>query len=369
MGMPSSDQSRDSSSKPTLDVGLVMAPGTVSLARDTFDADVRQALEARFPQVGWNVVTQADRLTEPPVTALDLMEAGRDRMLDENWDLVLVITDLPLRDERRTVKTQFSVVHSVGLIVAPALGVVHIADKITSSAVTLIAEILDFDTDDDGEDIVRRARERAEDVPVSEDENSAQFAARVLGGNVGVLMGLVKANRPLTFALRLSQLIAVTAAAGVLMLITPDIWVLAANYGVGRLTLMTVIAIVSVTASLIVGAKLWERPRRKAEREQVMLFNVATMLTVCLGVMTFYLAVFVLALAGSFLLLEGHSFEQLSSEHLSFGKILSIAWMTTSLATIGGAVGAGLEEDDVIRTAAYTQEPEEETGEAEVAAH
>ena len=33
--------------------------------------------------------------------------------------------------------------------------------------------------------------------------------------------------------------------------------------------------------------------------------------------------------------------------------------MTASLATLGGAVGAGLEEDDIIRAAAYTREPDE----------
>ena len=33
--------------------------------------------------------------------------------------------------------------------------------------------------------------------------------------------------------------------------------------------------------------------------------------------------------------------------------------MTASLATLGGAVGAGLEEDDITRAAAYTRESDE----------
>ena len=126
-----------------------------------------------------------------------------------------------------------------------------------------------------------------------------------------------------------------------------------------RLGLLSVIAVVAVAVSLIVGAKLWERPRRQAEREQVMLFNVATALTMTIGVSVFYLAVFLLALAAAFLLLDGHSFQQLSDQSWSIGKIVESAWMTASLATLGGAVGAGLEEDDIIRAAAYTREPDE----------
>ena len=223
-----------------------------------------------------------------------------------------------------------------------------------------VEEILDFDDDDSVDDLLRRARQRSEDIEEHAGENSAQFAARVLGGNVGVLLGLVRNNRPLTLALRLTQLIAVTAAAGALMLITPDIWVLASNSGPFRLGLLSLIAIAAVTASLIVGARLWEKPRRRGEREQVTLFNVATVLTMTIGVTVFYLAVFLLALAAAFLLLNGGSFKQLSDQDWNVGRIFEIAWMTASLATLGGAVGAGLEEDDIIRAAAYTRDSDED---------
>ncbi|WP_227484870.1 hypothetical protein [Dermacoccus barathri] len=344
--------------RPRLDVGVIVSPSVKSVTRESVGADLDAELSQRYAQIDWNVVVVADRLEEPPVMPLDLMESARDRMLDEDWDLVLVLTDFPLKDGRRVVKTQLSPVHGVGLVVVPALGVVQVPTRVRKACLTLVEEILDFDDDDSVDDILRRARQRSEDIEAHAGENPAQFAARVLGGNVGVLLGLVRANRPLTLALRLTQLIAVTAAAGALMLITPDIWVLASNYGPGRLGLLSLIAVAAVTASLIVGARLWEKPRRRAEREQVTLFNVATVLTMTIGVTVFYLAVFLLALAAAFLLLDGGSFKQLSDQEWSVGRIVDIAWMTASLATLGGAVGAGLEEDDIIRAAAYTREPE-----------
>lgn len=356
---PSAPAATDTIDRPQLDVGVVVAPGLPNFQPDVVAADISSELAQKYDQVLWNVVAVEDRLEEPGVSSLDLMETARDRMLDEDWDLVLVLTDLPLKNGRSVIQTQLSPVHSVGLVVIPALGAVQVRAKVRKACLRLVEEILDFDDDDSGEDIVRRARQRSDDVELRSDENSMQFAARVLGGNIGVLLGLVRANRPLTFALRLSQLIAVTAAAGAIMLITPDIWVMASNYGPWRLSALTVIAIVSVTISLIVGAKLWEKPRRKAEREQVTLFNVATALTVGIGVSVFYLAVFLLALAAAFLLLDGHSFMQLSEQHWSVGKVADISWMTASLAVVGGAVGAGLEEDDIIRSATYMREPGE----------
>lgn len=340
---------------PVLDVGLLVAPGVAAVVGESVGVDVAADLERRYPGIGWNVVVAHERLAEPPVTPLDLMETARDRMLEAGWDVVLVVTDLPLKDGRRVVQTQLSPVHGVGLLVVPALGLGRVAPQVRATCVRLVEELLDFDDDDTPDDVVRRARQRADDVELRDGESPVQFAARVLGGNLGVLVGLVRANRPLTLALRLTQLIAVTAAAGALMLITPDIWVLAVNYGPVRLVALSLIAVAAVTVSLILGAKLWERPRRRAEREQVMLFNLATVLTMTIGVTVFYLAVFVLALAAAFVLLDGRSFAQLSSQSWSVGKIVEIAWMTASLATVGGAVGAGLEEDDIIRAAAYTR--------------
>lgn len=232
----------DPSDRPVLDVGLVVSPAALTSA--TLASDVTAALAAQYPQVEWNLVVVEDRLAEPPVTPLDLIETARDRMLDENWDLVLVLTDLPLKDGRRVVQTQLSPVHGVGLVVVPALGVGQVATKVRAACVRLVEELLHFDGDDTSDDIDRRARQRAEDVEGRDDENPVQFAARVLGGNVGVL-------------------------------------------------------------------------------------------------------------------LDGHSFQQLSDQSWSIGKIVESAWMTASLATLGGAVGAGLEEDDITRAAAYTRESDE----------
>lgn len=122
--------------RPRLDVGVIVSPSVKSVTRESVGADLGAELSQRYAQIDWNVVVVADRLEEPPVMPLDLMESARDRMLDEDWDLVLVLTDFPLKDGRRVVKTQLSPVHGVGLVVVPALGVVQVPTRVRKACLT-----------------------------------------------------------------------------------------------------------------------------------------------------------------------------------------------------------------------------------------
>src|SRR3712207_6956379 len=64
----------------------------------------------------------------------DVCSSDLDRMLDEDWDLVVVLTDAPLKDGRNPVLTQLSPVHGVGLVAVPALGAVRVPQKVRSEA-------------------------------------------------------------------------------------------------------------------------------------------------------------------------------------------------------------------------------------------
>ena len=59
-------------------------------------------------------------------------------------------------------------------------------------------------------------------------EHGVGFVARVITGNIWLLLGMLRANRPWRLALRLMRVLAVAFAAGVFALVTSDIWRLVA---------------------------------------------------------------------------------------------------------------------------------------------
>jgi hypothetical protein len=151
-----------------------------------------------------------------------------------------------------------------------------------------------------------------------------------------------------------SRALTAAGAAGVFALVTSDIWRVADTLGWWRLTAVTTGSVGAICATLIIGAGLWERVRRPSMRQQVLLFNIATTGTVVTGVVVLYAALFVLALLAALLLIPPALLMGALGHPVAFSDYVEVAWLTSSVATVGGALGAGLETDEAVRRAAYT---------------
>jgi hypothetical protein len=88
------------------------------------------------------------------------------------------------------------------------------------------------------------------------------------------------------------------------------------------------------------------------------LFNLATTATVALGVVTLYVALFALTLAGAGLALDSDLLARELGHGVDFADYAGLAWFVSSLATVGGALGAGVESDVAVREAAYGYRPD-----------
>jgi hypothetical protein len=141
-------------------------------------------------------------------------------------------------------------------------------------------------------------------------------------------------------------------------LVSPDIWRIAASLGPSRLAIMTMLSIGLTVASLIAVHGLWEQGERGEARDQVVLFNAATAMTVFIGVASLYFALIVVALVGEALVITTDQFSDFLGSSVGLDDYLRLAWFVGSLATVGGALGAGLESDVAIREAAYARRPE-----------
>ena len=97
-------------------------------------------------------------------------------------------------------------------------------------------------------------------------------------------------------------------------------------------------------------------------RKQVTLFNLATTATVVLGVLALYAALLLLALVTAPVLVPSRLLDEGIGHAVRVGDYMKLVWLTSSLATLGGALGAGLESDEVVRAAAYTHRQDRSRG-------
>ena len=328
-------------------VGVLVAPRLPAGVRAQVETELDAALQALVSDVDWQVTVLSQAVTAGPSESVEVMDAARQVLLERDWDLVLVVTDLPLTEGRRTLVSACSPVHGVGVLSFPALGSVHTRAR-TTKLLAQVAMTLVGTKDRDP------LRQLAGETLEEEGESAVRYAARVIGGNVGLLVAMVRANRPWRLAIGLSRALSVAGATAILTLVTTDLWLLADAYGIGRFTLLGVGSVLAVTLTLVLGAGLWERPRTRRQRRQVSLFNAATLATVVLGVGALFLALLVLCWLGALLLIDSAVLAQVLGHEPGATAYVRIAWVTACLATTGGALGAGLETDAAVRAAAYT---------------
>ncbi|RBY85068.1 hypothetical protein DQ241_17000 [Blastococcus sp. TF02A-30] len=345
---------------PDVVVGLVAAPGAATELAGWLTGELSRQLSAEHAEIRWDVRCSEDGLVQPPADDAEIVAAARTRLLAEGWDLAVCLTYLPLAANRRPVVAHASPVHGVAVLSLPALGAVGLRRRALKTTLDLIRALLGPRAGSDPVGLRRRLRELASEP--AESAEGIRFTARVLSGNARLLLGMVRANRPWRLAAGLSRALTAAIAAGVFALVTSDIWRLADAFGWARLTAVALGSVVAIAVTLIVGAQLWEGAPERRVRKQVALFNLATTATVVLGVLALYAALFVLALAGALLLVPSALFADGLAHAVGLSDYVELAWLTSSLATVGGALGAGLETDEAVRDAAYTYQPDRTAG-------
>ncbi len=164
---------------------------------------------------------------------------------------------------------------------------------------------------------------------------------------------MVRANRPWRLVTGLSKVLVGAFATGAIALATNTIWLFADTMGPWRMSVAMILSIVAIILWLILDHELWERPKSPAERDRSVLYNTATVVTLVIGVVVLYVALFSLLLFTACLTLPPELLSSVLGHGVNFSDYLTLTWLLASIATIGGALGSGLEDDAAVKEAAY----------------
>ena len=90
-----------SSHTPTIALGLIAAPGFATELASELADDLSAALAGQVcAEITWEVPVVSDPLVAEATRGTAMIDAGRERMVCEGWDLAVVLTDVPLRIRR-----------------------------------------------------------------------------------------------------------------------------------------------------------------------------------------------------------------------------------------------------------------------------
>jgi hypothetical protein len=353
-------------------VGLLAAPGLPLQLAEQLARELPGYLSIRLPGFAWKFVVRAEPLAGTEGNGQDLVEIARKRLLGEGWKLAICLTDLPLHVGRRPVTAHASVATGVGVVSVPALGAINLHDSLRQAVISLIEALAGERADHpDAEfDSQRRARlrERLEELsaPVGQmdfaDDRTLRFVTATTQGNVRLLLGMVRANRPWRVAVGLSRALVASLGTAAFALTSPGIWMIAAGMGLWQMLTVAVGSVAAISVSLIAVHGLWERSAGRSEkgeaRRRIVLFNVTTTITIVMGVLTLYVALFAVNAVTALLLITPSVLEKQVHHPVHAGDYFWLAWLASSMASVGGALGAALENNAAVREAAYGYHPD-----------
>jgi uncharacterized membrane protein len=352
--------------KEPLVVGVMAAPGLPRELAEELEQELPDELGERFPDVSWEVALDDEPLVTP-ATLRELKEVAQRRRREKSWDFAICLTDLPLRSGHRPVTLHASTQHRVGVISVPALGPVGLEGRVRDAAVTVIEGMLGEgrrrSRRRDGSRharMVLRLHELSSPLGSKRvrEEGTIRFVAGVVRGNLRLILGMVRANDPSLVIVRLSRAMAAALGTAALSLASVTVWLIADGMGWLRLLAISVGTVTATCAALIIAHDLWDEDVRPDEREQVVMFNLATLLTVLVGVVSLYLGLFAVTLGVGAALLPPSVVAHQIGHDVAFTEYVHLAWLVASLATIGGALGSVVESDLAVRDAMYRYHPD-----------
>jgi hypothetical protein len=349
----------------SVSLGLIPAPDIPEKIARELASQLPELLTNRVDgDVGWEVPVVVDPLTGTDREAPEILDECRERMLREGWDLAVCLTDLPVCRSGTLVAADMSAGRGVASLSLPALGAMRLRPRVRELTLQLAGELYERTKEPGADDPPARGSQPTGSVgsfrrvdPPDEDMKAmdveARFASPGVLGHLRLWSGMVLANRPWKMLPAFKGAIAAAFATGAYVLAISSMWLLADAVGFLRLLALMAVAIVAMVAWIIIAHHLWERPEDPQQRKWAPLYNGVTVLSVSAAVLLAYAILFALLFVAAWVFVPGSYFQSTLKHPIGFGEYLTLSWLGASLATVAGALGASLEDEERVREASY----------------
>ena len=311
------------------------------------------------PAREWTVQVHQERLPPSDSRHTAMMELAESEMDERGWDITVCVTDLPMRSGKQAIMGDVNTGRRVIVISLPAFGAMNLRRRIRAVVAQLIADV--HRPGDPEEGTEQHARRR---LPVlsgrfqrlTPDQNGVDARIASRSGSLRLLSGMVRANRPWRLVWGMTGPLVGAFAFSAFYLLNSTVWELATTLSPWRLVLTVIGALTVMTGWLVVYHHLWEpvRERPRGEREQAVLFNASTVVTLTTGVTFMYIGLCVVNLIASLVLLPPSILQSYIAGSVGVSTYVLIPLLVTSAATVAGAIGSGFESEDSVRNAAFS---------------
>jgi hypothetical protein len=317
-------------------VGLVADPGSpTQVARRMSDLDSPEGEDGDT----WDI----EVVSEPFTMGSESVDAAVARLQDQarrhGWDLVVGLTELPLRDDDgRYLLIVTDPGRRTAVLSLPALGGLRMQARTRRAVRALVSGMADA---------------------TSEDRHRVPLPGR--SGRRQLLTGMVLANRPWLLVPGLKSALVAALATGAIATVDSTIWQLAQSLSPWHLVFATIASVALVVGWLTIDGELWDRPNDSSAeaKERSRLYNTSTLVTLTAGVLICYLALYVVNVLWALFVVDPEVMGGSVHASLGYRDLFVLAWFVASAATVGGALGTGLESDEAIRAAAYSKREEQ----------
>jgi hypothetical protein len=334
----------------TVTVGLIADPGLPERIAGRLVQELAADLGREVAGTEWRIETSRETLPLTDAGDIPLITHAPRITAERGWDAVVYLTDLPRRHDGEPVLAELSPNDRSILVCLPTLGARRVTARARAVLVPLLASLA-------------RRSEGAEPAAqvlrgtsVARMSTGVRYLIRAGRRNqVRLLAGMVRNNRPGTLLPALSSTIAAGVGTGAFGVFYANIWQMAESLHPGRLALISVAAVTALTAWLIFYNGLWATDYDFDGPGSRWLDNVATIITVLIGVASMYLMLYVLLLGAAFTIITPEYLGDQLQREVSVLDYVRLSWLAASLGTMGGAIGSNFDSERAIAEATYSR--------------